>query len=57
MKQVQDTYMEPQIMTFPGVTVRVYRPVLDETERERRMQDIRKAAERVLIASAKNRKV
>ena len=57
MKQAQDRYYEPQIMTFPGVTVRVHRPVLDEAERERRMQDIRKAAERVLIASAKNRKV
>lgn len=57
MKQVQDTYMEPQIMTFPGVTVRVYRPVLDEEERERRMKRIRKAAERVLIATVNDRKV
>lgn len=57
MKQVQDTYMEPQIMNFPGVTVNVYRPVLDEEERERRMKRIRKAAERVLIAAAKNGKV
>lgn len=57
MKQVQDTYMEPQIMNFPGVTVNVYRPVLDEEERERRMKRIRKAAERVLMAAAKNGKV
>ena len=57
MKQVQDTYMEPQIMTFPGVTVRVFRPVLDEEERERRMKRIRKAAERVLTAAVKNGKV
>lgn len=57
MKQEQDRYYEPQIMTFPGVTVRVYRPVLDEEERERRMKRIRKAAERVLTAAVKNGKV
>ena len=57
MKQVQDTYMEPQIMKFPGVIARVYRPVLDEEERERRTQRIRKAAERVLIAEVKNGRV
>lgn len=57
MKQVQDRYHEPQTMTFPGVIVKVHRPVLDEEEREKRMQAIRKAAERVLMATAKNRKV
>jgi hypothetical protein len=39
------------------VTVNVYRPVLDEEERERRMKRIRKAAVRVLMAAAKNGKV
>jgi len=43
-------------MIFPGVIVKVHRPVLDEEERERRMERIRKAAERVLIASIKNGK-
>ena len=56
MKQVQDRYQEPQTMIFPGVIVKVHRPVLDEEERERRMERIRKAAERVLIASIKNGK-
>lgn len=57
MKQAQDRYTEPQTMTFPGVIVKVHRPVLDEEERERRMKRIRKAAERVLMAAAKNGKV
>ena len=57
MKRDQDTYQEPQIMQFPGMTVRVHRPVLDEAEREKRMKRIRKAAERVLLASEQNRKV
>lgn len=57
MKQAQDRYTEPQTMTFPGVIVKVHRPVLDEEERERRMQCIRKAAERVLVATVNDRKV
>lgn len=55
MKQAQE-YMEAQIMEFPGVIVRVHRPVLEEAERERRMKRIRKAAERVLAATDQNRK-
>lgn len=54
MKQAQE-YMEPQIMTFPGVIARVHRPVLDEAEREKRMKRIRKAAERVLVATDKRK--
>lgn len=57
MKQVQDQYMEPQVMTFPGVIVKVHRPVLDEAEREKRMKRIHKAAERVLAATVKSGKV
>lgn len=52
MKQAQE-YMEAQIMEFPGVIVRVHRPVLEEAERERRMKRIRKAAERVLAADSR----
>lgn len=56
MKRAQDTYQEPQIMHFPGVIARVHRPVLDEAERERRMEKIKKAAERVLLATEKRQK-
>jgi hypothetical protein len=37
-------YDEPQIFEFPNMTVRVYRPILTDEERERRMKRIRKAA-------------
>lgn len=41
----QDVYYdEPQIFEFPNMTVRVYRPILTDEERERRMKRIRKAA-------------
>ena len=55
MKQAQDTYMEPQIMTFPGVIVRVHRPVLDEQEREKRMKRIYSAAARILKEQERSR--
>lgn len=51
MKQ-QDTYGEPQIFKFPGMTVRVYRPILTDEERARRMKEIEKAAA-ALIAQYK----
>lgn len=49
MKQ-QDTYGEPTIFEFPGMTVRVYRPILTDEERARRMKEIEKAAAALLIS-------
>ena len=56
MKKGQDVYQEPQIITFPNMIVRVYRPVLDEEERARRMKQISKAASDLLVDVMKNRK-
>lgn len=50
MKRQVDTYGDPQIFKFPGMTVRVYRPILTEEERARRMKEIEKAAAALLIA-------
>lgn len=43
-----DTYEEPIIMEFPGMIVRVYKPILTPEERERRMKEVRKAAIAIL---------
>lgn len=50
MKGQQDVYGEPQIFKFPGMTVRVYRPILTDEERARRMKEIEKAAAAVIIS-------
>ena len=38
--KTQDTYQEPKIFTYPGLVARVYRPILTEEERTRRMKAI-----------------
>lgn len=47
MKQ-KDTYGEPKIFTYPGIVAKVYSPILTEAERQRRMAQIAKSAERLL---------
>lgn len=44
-----DVYGEPRIFNFPGMTVRVYQPILTDEERARRMEEIEKAAAALLI--------
>ena len=44
----QDVYEEPIIMKMPGCIARIYRPVLTEDERAKRMKAIHDAAEKVL---------
>jgi len=39
---------EPKVFQFPGLVARVYRPVLTEAERTKRMQAIHKQAENLL---------
>lgn len=46
--KAQDTYQEPIILEYPNATVRVFRPVLSEEERKRRMKEIHDAAAEVL---------
>lgn len=49
----QDVYGEPRIFNFPGMTVRVYQPILADEERARRMKRIEEAAAAVLIEQEK----
>lgn len=49
----QDTYGEPKIFTYPGIVARVYSPILTEEERQRRMEQIAKSAERLLRTERK----
>lgn len=52
----QDVYGEPMIFNFPGMTVRVYRPILTDEERARRMKRIEEAAAAVLIEQEQRRR-
>lgn len=45
-----DIYNEPQIVKFPNMTVRVFRPILTEEERTKRMKRIHDAAARLLLS-------
>lgn len=49
----QDVYSEPKIFKFPGWTIRVYRPILTDEERARRMKVIEEAAAALLISEEK----
>ena len=46
--QSKDTYKEPITIEFPGMVARVYLPILEPQERERRMKNIAKAAAQLL---------
>lgn len=50
MNGQQDVYGEPTILKYPGMTVRVYRPILTDEERARRMKRIEQRAAALLIA-------
>lgn len=52
----QDTYGEPILYEFPGWKIRVYRPILTDEERARRMKAIEQAAAAVLIEQYKTQK-
>ena len=55
MKKCQDVYMVPEVYHHNNCTVRVYRPILTEEERARRMEEIKKAAIALLIESEKSK--
>ena len=44
----QDTYQEVQVIKFPNMTARIYRPILTAEEKEKRMKAIHKAAAELL---------
>ena len=45
---MSDKYHDPIIITFPDMVARVYRPILTEEERTRRMSVIHKQAANLL---------
>ena len=51
MKTCHDIYMEPEVYHYNNCTVRVFRPILTEEERARRMEAIKKAAVDLVIAT------
>lgn len=55
MKKSQDTYMESEVYHYNNCTVRVFRPILTEEERARRMEAIKKAAVDLVIATEKSK--
>ena len=54
MKAQEDVYQEPIILHLNNATVRVFRPVLSDEERARRMKIIHDAAADVLKEVIKN---
>ena len=52
MKQ-KDTYGEPKTYACNGIIAKVYSPILTEEERQRRMAQIAKSAERLLRSERK----
>lgn len=47
MKQ-KDKYQEPITIIFPDLVARVFIPILEPKEREKRMQNIHKASAKIL---------
>ena len=48
MLNQKDKYNDPIIITFPNMVARVYSPILDPEEREKRMKTIHRATADVL---------
>lgn len=56
MKPKQDEYVFEKELHLPGGRARIYRPVLTEAERARRMQGIMNAAWDFVVATEKRKK-
>lgn len=57
MSKCTDIYeAEPMVFTSPGFIVRVWRPILTDEERARRMKQIHDAASRLLKSQMKAQK-
>lgn len=50
MSKVKDTYYLDKTYSYPNAVIRVYRPILTEEERARRMEVIKDAARRLLMS-------
>lgn len=53
MAKSKDEYMEPVVIESPGAIIRVYRPILTEEERARRMKRLHDAAAELLKSCTK----
>lgn len=53
MAKSKDEYMEPIVIKDAGATIRVYRPILTEEERARRMKRLHDAAAELLKSCKK----
>lgn len=53
MSKVQDEYYLDRVIESENAVVRVYRPVLTEEERARRMEEFKKVVERFMKAVIK----
>ena len=54
MLNQNDKYNEPIVITFPNMVARVYTPILEPEEREKRMKAIHRAAANVLKNKMQN---
>ena len=55
-KKCQDVYGEPEIFYYPNAVVKVYRPILIEEERKRRMERIKQASIRLILSTEENKR-
>lgn len=55
MKKSQDVYMDPEIFHLDNCTIRVFRPILTEEERECRMERIKEAAVRLVLSAERSK--
>ena len=55
-KKCQDVYGELEIFYYPNAVVKVYRPILTEEERKRRMERIKQAAIRLILSTEENKR-
>ena len=46
----EDVYGEPEIFTYKNIVATVYSPILTEEERNKRMEQIKKAAVRLVLS-------
>ncbi len=51
----RDTYVYEKTIKFPNMVVNVFRPVLTEEERKRRMEAIKKATAALMLEVEKNK--
>ena len=53
----QDTYIFEKTIEFPGMVARIFRPVLTDEERQRRIEVIKTAAANLLKEVIRNEKI